>query len=70
MSDMTPAQRAWLTKLRDEGALDWAPCMTSLWIALECEDKGWARFESGNFARANITPAGLAALAEAEARDE
>lgn len=65
MSDMTPAQRAWLTKLRDEGAQP-RPWSSPNW----CMIKGWTEFASTRTGWDDrITPAGLAALAEAEARD-
>ena len=71
MSDMTPLQRAWLTKLRDEGPQK----ANDVGVAAICELQGWTewvnppRHETGDF-RERITPAGLAALAKAEARDE
>ena len=73
MSDMTPAQRAWLTKLRDEGPTEYKRGVVRLETAMKCMRKGWTEWvnEPGITYddRERITLAGLAALAEAEARD-
>ena len=73
MSDMTPAQRAWLTKLRDEGPQEKRPGGKT---AMICFARKWTKWVNSTpyYGRDDycecITPAGLAALAEAEARDE
>ncbi len=59
---MTPAQAAWLRKLRDEGPQPFA------WTtpASKCWGQGWTESDKPRDAIESITPAGLAALTEYE----
>lgn len=61
---MTEAQAAWLRKLRDEGPQNGWKCITEK--ALPCFSAGWTKNAEGKPHLDQITPAGLAALAEHE----
>ena len=61
---MTPAMKAWLTKLRDEGP---QICVWSDTRSLDCRDARLTAVVIGDRGFVDvITPAGLAALADAE----
>lgn len=66
---MTPAQAAWLRKLRDEGPHVAYRIGRTGYL---CRIKGWAAWADDAFETQiwleHITPAGLAALAEHEER--
>jgi len=63
---MTPAQAAWLTKLRDSDISLPRPPKSS--VGFNCMVRRWTEWAPYSDWREVITPLGLAALAEYEAR--